>query len=653
MVIHQTLHGYRNGHNMLSSSIHLPAKDDDLMKVLSDWSEYSGGTDGDSSYITAYLLPESGLYAVGKTWYASEKERPGCVWTHTLLLDVTHLDASFDFRFLMSLFRKPSDDDFESYGEQIQLSGNESDFKALTIDASELVRLMFLYVHLLQPSDDIFLVERPSEYYQMLCLSFMQHLPVSILKERSFSSGSDAGRMLYGRPFSLQFTSGSGMRLSNAQEVNNLNLLNFDDGIVSICTALAEGKQDIPQFIKLFDDDINGDVAKLCAVGKLYAYMDKKQPSITINEVIQTIGDAFPNISDGINVKTAFLGKKVSNLFATETDVLVTLGTTLLFKCIDFNNINFLQRANDVAVGDTREQYYSLLECLVESETLNEYGQIIIKDSIKHLSIQDYAVLIADYWNTYLSLVSVTPQMLSKGLWVDLDNGKFSDAYEVFSRNIISNFSSWDKLFLRILYQQFPVSSYVWDGIRMNVTSIVDDVMEYLNESVKYELDERLRNYVSNNIRGVSSYLSSQSSVSKVAKQFILSDIDPQNLEMSNTESSSWQILCDSIDCSSHSECIFLFILSYNWRDKYSLLYLKKAYYPIYKLLQNSKLEWYLWEKIAKYTESLFLWQEWDKCKKLRKGVVRYLKGAGFSKDVLKSFTPEKELNDELMKIWE
>ena len=320
---------------------------------------------------------------------------------------------------------------------------------------------------------------------------------------------------------------------------------------------------------------------------------------------------------------------------------------------MDFNNINFLQRANDIAVGDTREQYYSLLECLVESETLNEYGQIIIKDSIKYLSIQDCAVLIAEHWNTYLSLVSVTPQMLSKGLWVDLDKGKFSDAYEVFSRNIISNFSSWDKLFLRILYQQFPVSSYVWDGIRMNVTSIVDDVMEYLNESVKFELDERLRNYVSNNIRGVSSYLSRRSSVSKVAKQFILSEIDPQNLEVSNTESSSWQILCDSIDCSSHSACVFLFILSYNWKDKYSLQYLKKAYYPIYKLLQNSKLEWYLWEKIAKYTESLFLWQEWDKCKKLRKGVVRYLKGAGFSKDVLKSFTPEKELNDELMKIWE
>lgn len=653
MVIHQTLHGYRNGHNMLSSSIHLSAKDDDLMKVLSDWSEYSGGTDGNSSYITAYPLPESGLYAVGKTWYASEKERPGCVWTHTLLLDVAHLDASFDFRCLMSLFRKPSDDDYESYSEQIQLSGNESDYKSLTVDASELVRLMFLYVHLLQPSDDVFFVERQSEYYQMLCLTFMQHLPVSILKERSFSSGSDAGRMLYGRPFSLQFTSGLGMCLSNAQEVNNLNLSNFDDGIVAICTALADGKQDISQFIRLFEDDINGDVAKLCAVGKLYAYMDKKQPSITINVVIQTIVDAFPNIGDGINIKTAFLGKKVSSLFAKETDVLVALGTTLSDKCFDFNNINFLQRANDVAVGDTREQYYSLLECLVESENLNAYGQSIIKDSINHLTIQDYAVLIADHWNTYLSLVSVAPQMLSNGLWVNLDNGKFSDTYEVFSKNIISNFSSWDKLFLRILYQQFPVSSCVWDGIRMNVTSIVDDVMEYLNVSVKYELDERLRNYVSNNIRGVSSYLSSRLSVSKVAKQFILSEIDPQNLEVSNTESSSWQIVCDSIDCSSHSECIFLFILSYNWKDKYSLQYLKKAYYPIYKLLQNSKLEWYLWEKIAKYTESLFLWQEWDKCKKLRKGVVRYLKGAGFSKDILNSFTPEKDLNDELMKIWD
>lgn len=641
---------------MLASSIHLPPQDDDLMKVLSDWSEYAGGVDGDSSYITAYPLPGSKLYAIGKTWYANEKERPGCVWTHTLLLDLASLDTNFDFRSLMSLFRKPSDGEYELYGEIISFPVPETDDTVWSVETSGLIRLMFLYVQLLEPTNNMFIVEQPSEYYQMLCLSFMQHLPASILKNRSFSSGSDAGRMTYNRPFSLQFTSRVGTHLSNLPEVKALDITNFDDGVISICSAMVENKKDISQFIRLFDNDIDGDVAKLCAIGKLYAFLDDKQLShisnVSINDLIQTIADSFPNVKEGKDVKSAFLGKNISNLFAKEEDVISALGATSSSKSIDYSSINFSQRVDDIAHSFTREQYYYVLERLVECESLNSYGQVIIKNSINCLSVQDYITLIKGHWRTYLSLVSMNPQMLANGLWVDLDETRFYEAYELFSKNSVQNFSVWDKLFRRILYTHSPIPLHVWLGIVNNVNLIVEDVMDYLNQSVRYDLDERLSAYVSENIRGISSYLSHQSSISQVSKQFVLSRLDPKNPVVSETDSSSWQIICDSIDIYSHSDCVFLFILSYNWKDNNSLRYLKKAYYPIYKSLQNSELEWPLWDRIVEYTERLFPWQEWDKCKKLRKGIVKYLREAGYSKDILKSFTPDSEMNEELMRIW-
>ena len=42
---------------------------------------------GFESYLTAYPLPRSSLVAFARTWTAPEMPRPGCVWTHTLLIE--------------------------------------------------------------------------------------------------------------------------------------------------------------------------------------------------------------------------------------------------------------------------------------------------------------------------------------------------------------------------------------------------------------------------------------------------------------------------------------------------------------------------------------------------------------------------------------
>ena len=68
MKIHQTIHGYSEGHILLASSIStLTQRDRKKMAVLSDWDEYARKED-DSSYITAYPLPDSPYYVIAKTW---------------------------------------------------------------------------------------------------------------------------------------------------------------------------------------------------------------------------------------------------------------------------------------------------------------------------------------------------------------------------------------------------------------------------------------------------------------------------------------------------------------------------------------------------------------------------------------------------------
>jgi hypothetical protein len=90
--VHQALHGYADGHRLLASSVSLAGHDAKTMLVLSDASS-SGARIDDQGYLTGYPLPDSGLYALARTWAAPEMSRPGCVWTHTLLIDFADLAA--------------------------------------------------------------------------------------------------------------------------------------------------------------------------------------------------------------------------------------------------------------------------------------------------------------------------------------------------------------------------------------------------------------------------------------------------------------------------------------------------------------------------------------------------------------------------------
>src|SRR4051812_32249633 len=90
IVIEQALHGYLNGHQLLSSSKDFSIEEKKILLYQSDLSG-SNVDDEFKTYITGYPMAKAGFYAFSKTWYANEMKRPGCVWTHTLLINFSDL----------------------------------------------------------------------------------------------------------------------------------------------------------------------------------------------------------------------------------------------------------------------------------------------------------------------------------------------------------------------------------------------------------------------------------------------------------------------------------------------------------------------------------------------------------------------------------
>lgn len=651
MYIHQALHGYNQGHNRLACSVSLSQKDDDLIKMLSDWSEYIDNKD--NSYLTAYPLSDSGHYVVAKSWYADDMDRPGCVWTHSLIIQESILNDRFDFRQLFELFRRPTKGDYESYSV------------AILYEPKEIIRqyhydkdtLLWLYLNLVSTESRlVYNTENSSEYYQHLLLMLIQYLPLQILKRTYLCSGSSYGRKYPDVEFNLQFASSTGDSLSKTVSLIKTNLKNTCGGIISICESMTQKATDTDRTIRLFSDEIKDDTLKLCAVGLLMKYLDEAikngHSQIKFIDILSIIATAFPERDSGIIIKKTFCRKQITSLFSKEIDTLTDLAIFPNSDSFDYTQFQYSERIQQLKSEKGLYSYINLLRNLIESDFINEEGKEILASSSKLLTYDDYHYLANNEWPIFMSLITLDSSILKYSFWIDLPESQFSKAYDQFRKYPVDEFDAWDQLYSIVLYRHLPISKQMMELFASKVKNLVHDTMEYLNISIVYNLEEYVYKYCIGKSYDVISWLEEKKDVSAPIVKFITEIIDPKSEQVKSTRSATWLSIYNCDKYSTSEYYVFLFLLGHNWKDENCLDYLRKGFWKLHQLLAQNTLPDYLWIKIEPYTEKLSFLQEWDKCKKLRKGIIRYLKSIDYSQQEMIKFTPDKELNEALYKLW-
>ena len=88
--VHQQLHGYRSGHQLLYSSVRLGIEDQDVVDHLSDLAGPLRPGERFNAYISAYPLPSGEYFAMARTEQDMDAPRSGCVVTKTLLLPMNY-----------------------------------------------------------------------------------------------------------------------------------------------------------------------------------------------------------------------------------------------------------------------------------------------------------------------------------------------------------------------------------------------------------------------------------------------------------------------------------------------------------------------------------------------------------------------------------
>lgn len=113
--VHQFVHGYEHGHQLLASSTELPLDEMDLVTRLSDLSGSMVPGEVFEPYVSFYPLPSGTHYVVAKTWEDTDAPRAGCVLTHSLVLPLDVWMKAKDIGTIAALLRRPDRSDLRSF----------------------------------------------------------------------------------------------------------------------------------------------------------------------------------------------------------------------------------------------------------------------------------------------------------------------------------------------------------------------------------------------------------------------------------------------------------------------------------------------------------------------------------------------------------
>lgn len=466
MIIEQTLYGYNKGHGLLASSFPVrPNNDSSLMSVLSDWTGFRNEI-GEDSYMTFYPLSNGEKYAFAKTWYADEMERPGCVWTHTLIVDLKDMDRNFDFRVLNDYFRRPQKDEYDFYQHKIEIDNFETRYSNVVFSMFDDTSLLVLYLLLLGNNKNLFIyMDKDQRAYVALCFYLLQYLPLDILKWVSMSTGSISRRKLGSEDFSIQFTDNiTNISLSNAPWNGKIAKENFTNGLLYIFEQSKKENDTFPSLIRLFREDIKDEKEKLFAFAMLMKELDtalnEKVGGKEYANVLSLLEEYFPKQNEGIRLKSNFLSEKISSLYGTEEDYLFQIASLKNDSFLYPEETQFESRLMEL-YKDDHASYIDLITKIAALAHPNDTACKALLYAINNMEEQELLNLIDKEWEKLLHFLSSNDRFFESGMWLKFSNDKFNTIFLLFSQKLFDKFIYWDGLLNKAIDAETLVSEDV------------------------------------------------------------------------------------------------------------------------------------------------------------------------------------------------
>jgi hypothetical protein len=328
--IHQALHGYRDGHRLLASSIKIDEFDQRRMLVLSDSAD-ARQIAPDEPLLTVYPLPSGSFHVLAFTWPALEIRRPGCVWTHSLLVSESLLSAPNLFP-LLDLFERPRDPEgpWDPYQDPLSVAVDDTDDQALAaLQRLPQVAETALWALYEPPGPPIELRSaalKGNDPHRLLLAIWLQQ-PPSLRRAVSFAQAPRTARRLDQQLFDLQLTKAP-QQASWEQPADLAKPRTVTKPLESRspdwCLALAEDLRSPGPLRDFLRDFANGDLASregLWALASLFVALDPSRRT-TLVDGITALSRVCPRPDEASDLRQALLASESDLRFPFPIDQL-------------------------------------------------------------------------------------------------------------------------------------------------------------------------------------------------------------------------------------------------------------------------------------------------------------------------------------------
>lgn len=652
--IHQALHGYSDGHTLLQSSIRLSLDSERIMLTMSDMSGSSIAA-GFETYLSGYPLPAEELYVLAKTWYASEMDRPGCVWTHSLILAQPEMEQLIDGSELLILFKRPNEL-LRDYSRQINLELPTEGLRQ-PLNISKWLASALVWAVYAVPDKPVYLLASSSSIYETLVLRVWSQQWPDLRKTFGFCTGSIADRKVSGRSLDLQVipeTTVPQLRADLARgtivdrdrsPVNSTDIPKWLE--TAVFDLILDQKWHIRNYVRKLSAASPSSRRAFPSIYYLATLVNELRHSeISIDDFVSDITKAAGNLEMPSELLQAVLGPPESlviDLGVPEWDVLRSLASSGNGKVLDSSKLRIRDRAS-MLWQSKRAQALQLFRDLIESQ-LTVMGEEILFGMCQAMDLQDvHDVLEVAQGKTGMLNVIVRqrPRLaLSPAMWSLTPESR----KEIFHSLMAADLTEHDldelaRILLTIHDEAIPDIALVY-GDKL-VTPLLNCVncQNWISDS---RLDYGWMRYLRNFSQSVLDWaLQAQLMPSGVA--LLANVLSPESKVVLSSDLNLWLRISQLVpELPSGTKVVvagFLLAIAFRTCDPRASELVVSSFEITHDMAAQDQLPYETWRSIEQVAPSLSMWRGWDKCERIRVALLdRFIVCNWPSVDLLRAVT--------------
>lgn len=653
----QTLHGYDGGHKLLASTMELPPATRRQMLLLSDLSgpEMDERFDG---YISGYPLSEIRYYALARTWYANEMPRPGCVWTHTLLVPFSELGRKSNVFRWLDLLRRPRQVKTTSKDDSVIMTASTTGYRMPTASSAEAATLLnSVYAYSAQST---IVVGTDPFYLEPLVISLWASQWPRLRRNFTFCTGSLSPRFFGDKPFDLQIApmmlARTFMREPERYRVINMEMLDalwtpvsgtaWVDAVLRSMSTQTDVFNGAQQFCWRYGSDVRPDRSALIplvetfleiqgnALPKSHDAADEQAGAATMvvrfGKLVENLADRFPPAREARLLKAEVLGNQAHGVawhFAglSEGKLLEVLATTERYASYESDVLNLRHRAC-VWAGENPAQAAPLLHTLLRT-FISPLGEEISAGILSALT-PDAALALAQENPDLLPLFVETYPSLANlpATW----GGSESQQKAILDVVRRGKVHEWESIALAALSARAgAVAGEIMQLLGSDGIRVVLDWLDAGNICDLGDLPREWRELIASEpvalLEWVTAHLTARIEV--VAHLSTL--MNPHSVDTLKLTDTVWHRLSGATQLSILSRqlriSVYTFLLSIALHNKgrCSLNIAVTVFQSVHDATAQNALSHDSWRMIEPHLPYIGGLREWDKCEKLRQALVQ------------------------------